>query len=402
LSLAPAGPSVPMEELYDWIRKNSPAVMQIQATPGTDEHSYGQLVKLLRDKGCYAVAGWEIPGKGQRTTNLLIAPFTQGLLAVVFPTTGIPDIPKPQVLQLDPAVRQTIINLLPPHLRSLPEPQLSQAIMVFVRQHRMKTMQGGGVPLNAAALSQQQQQLQQLHQQQQQQQQQQFQQQQQQQQQQQPPPSLAQQQQQQSSDRFSQNSGVNMPSTGSMFGNMGPKQGELNPFVPGSQANAIASGLLAQSTPMQQLQQRHQLQQQAHAQQQHQAQRAVMEMHRVLSGGLGAGVGGGLGGGLMNTSGTNSLSGGLGPMGMGGNMSSTGMAGNNGPGAGGFRNVGLGLGVPAGGASFGGLNSGTGLDGGGASGGGDGGGLGGMPPGGVTLDMYQSFMQRNGEGGQGQ
>ena len=52
LSLAPAGPSVPMEELYDWIRKNSPAVMQIQATPGTDEHSYGQLVKLLRDKGC--------------------------------------------------------------------------------------------------------------------------------------------------------------------------------------------------------------------------------------------------------------------------------------------------------------------------------------------------------------
>jgi hypothetical protein len=27
-------------------------VMQVLPTPGTDEHGYGQLVKLLRDKSC--------------------------------------------------------------------------------------------------------------------------------------------------------------------------------------------------------------------------------------------------------------------------------------------------------------------------------------------------------------
>jgi hypothetical protein len=305
-------------------------------------------------------------------------------------------------------MRQTIFNALPPHIRNLPEPQLSQTIMqIYIR--RIKPMQGGGVPLpNPAALPrQQQQQLQQQLQQQQQQQRQQL-----------PPP---QQQQQQSVNHFLQNPGVNMPSTGSMFGNMGPKQGELNSFVPGSQANAIASGLLAQPTPSQQLQQR-QHQQQAHTQQEHQAQqqnqqRAMMEMHRVLSGGLGAGVGGGLGGGLMNTSGANSAlglpAGGLNPLGMGGNMGSAGMAAaSNGLPIGGFRNgggLGMGVALPVSGAGFGGLNSGAGLDGGAPVGGGDGPGAGGlngvgMPhgaAGGVTLGMYQSFMQRNGEGGQG-
>lgn len=52
LSLAPAGPAVSMDELHDWMRRHEPVVMHVQATPGTDEHGYGQLVKLLRDKSC--------------------------------------------------------------------------------------------------------------------------------------------------------------------------------------------------------------------------------------------------------------------------------------------------------------------------------------------------------------
>ena len=72
---------------------------------------------------------------------------------------------------------------------------------------------------------------------------------------------------------------------------------------------------------------------QGHTQQQHQVQlksqqRAMMEMHRVLSGRLDAG--GGLGGGLMNTGSANSTLGlpaaSLNPLEMGGNMGSAGIA----------------------------------------------------------------------------
>ena len=37
--------------------------------------------------------------------NLLIAPFTHGLLGAAFPTTGIPEIPKPRLSPLDPMMR---------------------------------------------------------------------------------------------------------------------------------------------------------------------------------------------------------------------------------------------------------------------------------------------------------
>jgi mediator of RNA polymerase II transcription subunit 25 len=136
-----------MDDLDAWISKNNSVVMDIDPTPGTDEPSYRQLVKLLRDKNCYAVAGWEIPGNGKSTMNLLIAPFKQGLLGAAFPTTGIPEIPKPQLTQLDPAVRQTIFKLLSPQMRNLPEPQLSQAItQIFVgQQNRFRAIQGGSI-----------------------------------------------------------------------------------------------------------------------------------------------------------------------------------------------------------------------------------------------------------------
>ena len=66
---------------------------------------------------------------GRSTMNLLIARYVDGpLLGAVFPTTGIPEIPKPRLPQLDPAVQQAIMSVLPQQIRSLPEPQLSQAI----------------------------------------------------------------------------------------------------------------------------------------------------------------------------------------------------------------------------------------------------------------------------------
>ncbi|KAI9450141.1 hypothetical protein BJY52DRAFT_1304125 [Lactarius psammicola] len=50
LSLVPAGPAVPMNELQEWMKKTQPVLMRVQAAPGTDDHNFGQLVKLLRER----------------------------------------------------------------------------------------------------------------------------------------------------------------------------------------------------------------------------------------------------------------------------------------------------------------------------------------------------------------
>ena len=50
------------------------------------------------------MAGWEIPGKGHSMNLFIALSTTQGLIGAAFPTTGIPDIPKPQLTRLVPAV----------------------------------------------------------------------------------------------------------------------------------------------------------------------------------------------------------------------------------------------------------------------------------------------------------
>ncbi|KAH9972757.1 hypothetical protein BGW80DRAFT_1312353 [Lactifluus volemus] len=372
--------------------------MRILPAPGTDEHNYGQLVTLLRDKGYYAIAGWEIQGTGRPTMNFLIASFAQGLLGAAFPISGIPEIPKPRLPQLDPVTRQALVNTLPPQVRSLPEPQLNFVIMQMLarqQQKRLQAQQGaqmpsGGVgagvggdlgsglmngglgfatgglgPLGigggiapagsimggstglgfgnggvAAVVPRQ--------------------------------PQHQPQQQPQQADRFPQNTGTNVPSAGSM-----PlKQGELNPFLPGSQANVMASRLLlGQPTSLQQVRQRQQQQrhqQQAHTQHQQQQsqqqqarqnlQRAAMDMQLALSGASGVAMQGGMNG----------------------------------------ASIGLGFGGLTSGAALDGSSAGEGPGGGGLS---AGAGMGGLAPGAagrVTLDMFQSFMHHSGEGSQGQ
>ena len=50
LNLSPAGPAVQMNDLQDWIKRTHPVLMRIQPAPGTDDHGFGQLTKLLRDR----------------------------------------------------------------------------------------------------------------------------------------------------------------------------------------------------------------------------------------------------------------------------------------------------------------------------------------------------------------
>jgi len=80
--------------------------------------------------------------------NLLIAPYVEdALLGAVFPTTGIPEIPKPRRLpQLDPAAHQAIMSVLPQQIRALPEPQLSQAIRQAY-EHQQRSFKRVGVAL---------------------------------------------------------------------------------------------------------------------------------------------------------------------------------------------------------------------------------------------------------------
>jgi len=67
---------------------------------------------------------------GRSTMDLLIALSIQGdLRCAVFPTTGMPEIPRPRLPHLKPEVRQAIMNVLPQQIQSLPEPRLSCAIM---------------------------------------------------------------------------------------------------------------------------------------------------------------------------------------------------------------------------------------------------------------------------------
>jgi hypothetical protein len=53
----------------------------------------------------YALAAWTLPSGTQSTNNLLIFPFNgNSLVGTAFPTTGIPEMPKPFTQQLPPAI----------------------------------------------------------------------------------------------------------------------------------------------------------------------------------------------------------------------------------------------------------------------------------------------------------
>ena len=91
---------------------------------------------------------------GWLTDNLLITVLMQGLLlGAAFPTSGIPEIPKPRFPQLDLATPQVISSTLPPSLRPLSIPQPTQGcsqinnLQPMRQQQSLQAFNGGGVPL---------------------------------------------------------------------------------------------------------------------------------------------------------------------------------------------------------------------------------------------------------------
>ncbi|KAH9972746.1 hypothetical protein BGW80DRAFT_1459496 [Lactifluus volemus] len=93
LSLELTGLVVSIDDFQEWMKVNKPAVMRFRPTTRNDPN-FGHLVELLRVRSCYAVASWELSGKGRPTRNLLMRPVGQSLLGAVFPVSGIPGFPK--------------------------------------------------------------------------------------------------------------------------------------------------------------------------------------------------------------------------------------------------------------------------------------------------------------------
>ncbi|KAI0059205.1 hypothetical protein BV25DRAFT_1993731 [Artomyces pyxidatus] len=306
-------PAVPLPELEEWLRKHSPAICQLESAPSTLPAHYNQLIHLLKDKNMYALASWNIPGKG-RVPTMLIAPFGEnGLLAAVFPTTGIPDYPKPKNPTMSYAA---LLSRLPEQVRNLPLEQRNSLVMQLLHKRQQSMQQPNPMSManmqTMAPNAQQQLQFQQKQ--------------------------MAQQQLQ----------SQQQPQQGNSLMING-KPGEMNPFLPQTQASLISSGFLNVSG---------QQAGQAHLMQQQQSQANMLGLGH---GGMSMGGLGGMMGGLANPGMPNL------PNGAGG----------------------LTMGAGAGGQAMGGGNmnptQGTGLG-----------------SNGVTWDMFNQWMQRSdGTGGAG-
>jgi len=94
----------------EWIRNvrkktgNEPSMVEFQPAPETERHNFNQLIKWLREGKVYAVARWAIRSGGSSTPNFIIRPCPDGqepgLVGAVFPVSGIPPLPQPQLQQL--------------------------------------------------------------------------------------------------------------------------------------------------------------------------------------------------------------------------------------------------------------------------------------------------------------
>ncbi|THH07742.1 hypothetical protein EW146_g9221 [Bondarzewia mesenterica] len=279
LALMPTrDPVAPLKDLEDWVKRHKPALASIEAAPGVGPNAKVNLshflsfASLLREKNIvstfcllsrrseaersmstqYAVASWEPPGLA-RAVRLLIAPLPENkLLAAVFPTTPMPELPKAksmsqqQAAQLQQQQIMHIVNSMPEHIRNLPSDKRNNLIVQMLHR-RMQALQQPPLPPipQAQHPSQQQQQAQ-------------------------------------------------------------AQAGMMNPFIQGSQANHIANGLLNPAQVGAAVQ--HLLQQQQQQQHQQQQQNMMGMGMDIGTGGMG-GVGGAAGG--MNIGAAGGSAGGL-------------------------------------------------------------------------------------------
>ncbi|KIM40452.1 hypothetical protein M413DRAFT_445910 [Hebeloma cylindrosporum] len=180
LTLVPAQPIVPMNELQAWMHRHRPALATFQPQQVGDmkanEYNYSSLVQLLTAKKSYATAAWTTPSGGQGR-NVLVFPLNgAGLVGAFFPLTGLPELPKPtqptqsvnlqglppviivQLQQMNPEKRNAMISQIMrsqqqlQQQRLLQQQQQQQQHQQQQQQQQQQNQQGfhtpGGVPFN--------------------------------------------------------------------------------------------------------------------------------------------------------------------------------------------------------------------------------------------------------------
>ncbi|KAI0249825.1 hypothetical protein BJV78DRAFT_1223700 [Lactifluus subvellereus] len=94
-------------ELQQWMKDSEAVMVWFAPAAESDVHEFAQLVKWLRERECYAVASWDIQGRGRPTPHLLLVPLGEELIGAAFPTSDMPQLPLPE--PRDPLVRRVVI-----------------------------------------------------------------------------------------------------------------------------------------------------------------------------------------------------------------------------------------------------------------------------------------------------
>jgi hypothetical protein len=167
LSLVPSRePAVPLQDLQSWVKRYKPVLCTIQPHAQnidvkTNENHYRSLVQLLTTKNLvrsifkstlsfivqcnhspqYALAAWTL-SSGMHGNGVLVFPmYRVGLVGAFFPHTGIPELPKSQLV---PASSQTLPASLAIQFQQLTPEQRSQFLAQVRRQHPSLTAQQHG------------------------------------------------------------------------------------------------------------------------------------------------------------------------------------------------------------------------------------------------------------------
>jgi mediator of RNA polymerase II transcription subunit 25 len=111
-------PAVSVQDMQIWAKRTNALLCTLQAharsvDQETNERNFRALIELLAQKRMYAQAAWALPS-GVNKTNLLIFPFNgNNLVCAAFPTTGIPEMPKPLMASFSPDVAAQLQRLTP-------------------------------------------------------------------------------------------------------------------------------------------------------------------------------------------------------------------------------------------------------------------------------------------------